>query len=154
MDVVCTNQSYSLCYVFLRHASEDDYIWALRRMRIVSQDRIAGPIFIVIDRELALMATISRVHLKLRIFFAYGILIRMSWQTLKSTLQMTKTGTNFSKCGTDCTPHPLNRSSKRIGCSSKMLTMRLAMRIYIPHGFCRRRNSSLLGPKKISILGM
>ena len=61
MGVTGTNQSYFLRYVFLRHESEEDYIWALRQMMIVFQDRITGPIVIVTDRELALMAAISRV---------------------------------------------------------------------------------------------
>ena len=61
MGVACTNQSYFLFHILLRHGLEDDYIWALEKMRIVFQDRITGPIVIVTDRELALTAAISLV---------------------------------------------------------------------------------------------
>ena len=145
MGVACTNQSYFLCYIFSQHESEDDYIWALEKMRIVFQDRITGPIVIVTDRELALMAGISRVLPEAKNLLCIW---HINKNVLANAIKHFANDEDWNQFFNGLYCSSTEQEFEKNWVLLEDAINETGYAYFIPHGFRTRRNSSLLGPKQ------
>lgn len=60
VSVTLTTMIFNVDFAYLESKQEDNYIWALKRLKIIMQDDML-PSVIVIKRELALMNAIERI---------------------------------------------------------------------------------------------
>lgn len=60
VSVTLTTMIFNVDFAYLESKQEDNYIWALKRLKIIMQDDML-PSVIVIKRELALMNAIEKI---------------------------------------------------------------------------------------------
>ena len=93
IGTILLNTTYYLSFVFLSGETKEDYLWALKELKIVMQGKdIIDPGVVVMDQELALINA-------LEIVFPKTVNLLCEWHISKAVLTYIKRKRIFKKKG-------------------------------------------------------